>query len=157
MAKIISCGIVPLRKKNGKVEMLLGLPSECAFRANSGNVFQGMGFLKGHVEDGETNLETAKREFSEESGELEVELFDENICFNQNNPKKNIYIWPAKLLPTLDNEYKITEDGTVLEHDSENMMIKFYPVDDLPAVFRNQQKILAELLEFVKENEHKLL
>jgi len=157
MGKVISCGIVPLRKKNGKVEMLLGLPTECAFRADNENVFQGMGFLKGQVENEESYLETALREFNEESGHLDIELFGNDVCFNQNNAKKNIFIWPAKLLPTIDNAYKITDDGVVMEHDSENTMIKFYPIDALPAIFRNQQKIVDELIEFIKVNEHKIL
>ncbi len=154
--KVVSCGIVPIRKKNGKVEILLGLPTECAYRSDNDNVFQGMGFLKGQVEGDESHLETALREFDEESGRLNIELFGEDVFFNQNNPKKNIFIWPAKLLSTIDNAYNITEDGIVLEHDAENTMIKFYPIDNLPAIFRNQQKIVDELQEFIKENEHKL-
>jgi ADP-ribose pyrophosphatase YjhB (NUDIX family) len=157
MTKIVSCGIAPIRKNGDKFEILLCLPSECVFHSHIGNTFQGMGFLKGQVEENETNLEAAIREFGEESGNLDIELFDDGHFFMQNNPKKKIFIWPAKVLPTVSNHNKITENGTVLDHDEENTLIKFYPIDDLPAVFRNQQKILEELLEFIDANKDKII
>lgn len=157
MSKIISCGIAPIRKNGSDFEILLCLPSECAFRAQDSNIFQGMGFLKGQVENNETKLEAAKREFGEESGNLNVELFNEDKFFVQNNPKKKIFIWPAKVLPTVANHNKITENGTVLDHDDENTLIKFYSINELPPVFRNQQKILYELLEFIEINQDKII
>ena len=116
-----------------------------------------MGFLKGQMEPNETKLEAAKREFSEESGGLDVELLDENIFFIQNNPKKKIFIWPAIVSITEKNKNKINEKGEVPEHDKENVLIKFYSIYDLPPVFRNQQKILNDLLEFIEENKDKLI
>ena len=157
MSKIVSCGIAPIRKNGDKFEILLCLPSECVFRSHIGNTFQGMGFLKGQVEDNETNLEAALREFGEESGNLDIELFDNEQYFVQNNPKKKIFIWPAKVLPTMFNHSKITDNGTVLDHDEENTLIKFYPIDELPEVFRNQQKILEELLDFIEQNKDKII
>lgn len=144
MGKIISCGIVPIRKNGDDVEILLCKP------INGG--FYGMGFLKGQVENNETNLEAAIREFDEESGGLDVEIFDDEKFFIQNNPKKKIFIWPAKVSHTDKNVNKINSDGVVPEHDHENEMIKFYNIQDLPMVFRNQQKILEEILEFIENN-----
>ena len=141
MVKIISCGIAPLRKNGEEIEILLCKP------INDG--FYGMGFLKGQVEPDETELEAAKREFAEESGDLDVELFSEDEFFTQNNPKKKIYIWPAKVSHTPKNESKIETDGVVPEHDEENELIKFYPISDLPQVFRNQQQILDDILNYV--------
>jgi ADP-ribose pyrophosphatase YjhB (NUDIX family) len=116
-----------------------------------------MGFLKGQIEGGETALEAAVREFAEESGNLDIELFDPEKYFIQNNPRKKIYIWPAKVLPTVRNHNKITENGIVMDHDEENALIKFYPINDLPEVFRNQQKILEEMLEFIEANKDKII
>ncbi len=155
--KLVSCGVLPVRKNGDNYEILLCLPSECAFRSTNPNVFQGMGFLKGQMEGEETELDAAIREFAEESGNLDIELFDTEKFFVQNNPRKKIYIWPAKVLPTVRNHNKITENGTVLDHDGENALIKFYPINDLPEVFRNQQKILEEMLEFIEANKDKII
>jgi len=149
MAKVTSCGIVPIRKNGDKIEILLGQPS------NGG--FYGMGFLKGQVEKGETHLEAAFREFAEESGDLDVELFNENISFMQDNPKKKIFIWPAKVPHSDINMAKITEDGIVPEHDHENELIKFFDIEDLPMVFKNQQEILKELLVFIDNHKNELI
>jgi ADP-ribose pyrophosphatase YjhB (NUDIX family) len=149
MAKIVSCGIAPLRKNGDEIEILLCKP------INGG--FYGMGFLKGQVEPDETELEAAKREFDEESGGLDVELFSEEDYFTQNNPKKKIHIWPAKVPQTPKNENKIEADGTVPEHDEENELIKFYPLSDLPHVFRNQQQILDEILSFVEIHKDEII
>lgn len=151
MPKIISCGIAPIRKNGNDIEILLCMPIEEKCYTPD-NVFFGYGFLKGQVEDHETNLAAAMREFSEESGDLQVELYDEDTYFIQNNPKKKIYIWPARVLPTEFNNGKICEDGIVHNHDEENALIKFYPINNLPPVFRNQQKILEELLDFIETN-----
>jgi ADP-ribose pyrophosphatase YjhB (NUDIX family) len=144
MGKPVSCGIAPIRKNGDDVEILLCKPIYTDF--------YGMGFLKGQVEENETNIEAAKREFNEESGGLDVELIDEDTYFVQNNPKKKIYIWPAKVSLTKNNVHKITSMGIIPEHDDENVLIKFYPINDLPDVFRNQQQILDDLLQFIEKN-----
>lgn len=154
MSKIVSCGIAPIRKKGSEIEILLCVPKGMGSARSS---FYGTGFLKGQVEEDETNLEAARREFCEESGDLEVELYDEGMYFTQNNPKKKIHIWPAKMKPTQVNSDKVSRDGIVHYHDEENELIKFYSIRNLPPVFKNQQKILGELLEFIEENKETLL
>lgn len=149
MPKIISCGIAPIRKNGDEFEILLCKP------VNAG--FYGMGFLKGQIEKDETRLQAARREFSEESGGLDVELFNEDTFFVQNNPKKKIFIWPAKVPMTELNEAKITGEGEVPEHDAENVLIKFFPISDLPVIFRNQQQILDELLVFIDNNKEEII
>lgn len=149
MGKIVSCGIAPIRKNGDDIEILLCKPT------NGG--FYGMGFLKGQVEPDETDLEAAFREFKEESGGLEIELFSEDNFFTQNNPKKKIHIWPAKVKQSSINDLKIENDGTVTEHDNENELIKFYPINDLPHIFRNQQKILDDLLIFVNSHKNEIV
>lgn len=142
MPKIISCGIVPIRKNNEDIEILLCKPT------NSG--LYGMGFLKGQIEENESLLDAAKREFCEESGGLEVSIINETLYFIQNNPKKKIYIWPATVQQSKVNDIKINSFGEVPEHDHENELIKFYPINNLPIMFKNQQQILDELLSFIK-------
>jgi len=155
MPKVISCGIAPIRKNGNDIEILLCVPIEERYFSPN-DAFYGLGFLKGQVEDHETNLEAAKREFGEESGNLEIELYDEETYFTQNNPKKKIHIWPAKVLQTKFNEEKICEEGIVHDHDEENALIKFYSISDLPPIFRNQQKILDELLEFIENHKENI-
>lgn len=56
-----SCGAVLWRINNGKREYLLILNKK-------GNAYGHWGFPKGHVEEGETEEETARREILEETG-----------------------------------------------------------------------------------------
>jgi ADP-ribose pyrophosphatase YjhB (NUDIX family) len=156
MTKVVSCGIVPIRKNGDDIEILLCVPIEGSYAPSNGS-FYGMGFLKGQVENDESNLETAKREFAEESGDLQIELFGDETYFTQNNPKKKIYIWPAVVLPTEFNYSKIGDNGVVHDHDDENALIKFYPITNLPPIFRNQQQILEDLLEFIDENKESII
>jgi ADP-ribose pyrophosphatase YjhB (NUDIX family) len=144
--QVISCGIVPIRRFNGKFQILLGQPIESGF--------YGLGFLKGQVEENETNFEAAIREFAEESGNLDVEVFSEDIVFIQDNPRKKIFIWPAKILETKNNINKINDFGVITEHDAENEFVQFFNIDELPMVFRNQQDILDELLVFIENNKN---
>ena len=62
MTKEKSCGGIIYKQENEVYQFLL-------IKTMSGN----WGFPKGHVEDGETEVETAKREIKEETG-LDVEL-----------------------------------------------------------------------------------
>lgn len=142
--QVTSCGIVPIRKHEGKIQILLGQPIESGF--------YGLGFLKGQVEENETELEAAKREFAEESGNLDVEVFDEDIVFMQDNPRKKIFIWPAKVLHTENNTKKVDDYGVVTEHDAENEFVQFFDIEEMPMVFRNQQDIVDELLIFIENN-----
>ena len=142
--QVTSCGIVPIRIHEGRVQILLGQPIESGF--------YGLGFLKGQVEDDETAFHAAKREFAEESGNLDVEVFDEDIVFMQDNPRKKIFIWPAKVLHTENNAKKVDDYGVIKEHDAENEFVQFFDIDELPMVFRNQQDIVAELLFFIENN-----
>jgi len=142
--KVISCGIAPIRKNGDKIEILLGQPIDGGF--------YGLGFLKGQVESHENEIEAARREFAEESGNLDVELFGASIYFTQDNPKKLIHIWPAKVPATDNNINKINIDGVIPEHDHENDYIQFFDIEDLPMVFRNQQEILSDLLDFINKN-----
>ena len=68
-----SAGILPCRKKDGKIEVYLG---------HLGGVFwknkkRSWGIIKGEVREGESDEEAAKREFFEETGKrVEADLID---------------------------------------------------------------------------------
>lgn len=58
-----SCGIIPIHRKSGEVYFLL-----------IKHLIGHWGFPKGHVEEGETEEQTALREFTEEVGIKECEI-----------------------------------------------------------------------------------
>jgi ADP-ribose pyrophosphatase YjhB (NUDIX family) len=147
--QVTSCGIAPIRIHDGKIQILLGQPVDSGF--------YGLGFLKGQVEENETTFHAAKREFAEESGNLDVEVFDEDIVFMQDNPRKKIFIWPAKVLHTENNTKKVDDFGVVTEHDAENEFVQFFDIEEMPMVFRNQQDIVDELLIFIENNKEKII
>lgn len=75
-----SCGAIVYRKSHGNIEILL------IKHVNSGH----WSFPKGHVEAGETEMETAKREILEETG-IDVILdptFRETVTYS---PKKDAH------------------------------------------------------------------
>jgi len=85
-----SFGIIPFTKEGGEYRFLL-------IHQNSGH----WSFPKGHPEDGETETETAKREFTEETGLNNVELI-EDMQFKMRyfNKKKGKYVFKTvKLFP----------------------------------------------------------
>ncbi len=147
--QVTSCGIVPIRKHNGTIQILLGQPIESGF--------YGLGFLKGQVEENETAFDAAKREFAEESGNLDVEIFDEDIVFMQDNPRKKIFIWPAKVPSTDNNKNKVDSYGVITEHDAENEFVQFFDIEELPMIFRNQQDIVDELIIFIENNKDAII
>ena len=79
MTKEKSCGGIIYKQENEVYQFLL-------IKTMSGN----WGFPKGHVEDGETEVETAKREIKEETG-LDVE-FDINFReIDSYYPKEDVF------------------------------------------------------------------
>ncbi|MDA2938342.1 NUDIX domain-containing protein [Acidobacteria bacterium AH-259-A15] len=73
-----SCGAIIFRKENGVLKFLL-------VKEKSGGHW---GFPKGHIDEGETEQETAAREIYEETG-LKVKFLDGFRSTVQYSPKKN--------------------------------------------------------------------
>ena len=73
------------------------------------------GFPKGHVEAGETNLETARRELAEETGVVDAELVRELGTYQRmsrkNKELKNIhmFLFRSSVMDFKPTERKITE------------------------------------------------
>lgn len=89
MAYEKSCGAIVYRKFHGNTEILL------IKHVNSGH----WSFPKGHIEPGETETDTAKREISEETG-IEVildESFRETVSYSpRKDTKKDVVYFLAK-------------------------------------------------------------
>jgi predicted NUDIX family NTP pyrophosphohydrolase len=147
--KEISCGVAIVRWKpniRGHVpEILLAHPS------GDYNINKGYGFPKGHMEEGESEIETAEREGAEETGNLNFKILPQHR-FIQINSRKNVIIFIAKLT---DNA-NLDDEGKVIKHDWENDTIKFFPIfyteegkvdmTRLPKIMGNQSKIMEEIL-----------
>jgi len=68
-----SAGILPCRKKDGKIEVFLGHLGGIFWK----NKKRSWGIIKGEVREGESDEEAAKREFFEETGKrVEGDLVD---------------------------------------------------------------------------------
>lgn len=68
-----SAGILPCRKKDGKIEVFLGHLGGIFWK----NKKRSWGIIKGEVKEGESDEEAAKREFFEETGKrVEAGLID---------------------------------------------------------------------------------
>jgi 8-oxo-dGTP pyrophosphatase MutT (NUDIX family) len=77
-----SCGVIPYRYRNGETEFLL-------IQHKAGH----WSFPKGHPESGETELQTARREFEEETGIQSVTIdkdrpFEESYLFTKRSGKR---------------------------------------------------------------------
>lgn len=82
MMKDFSCGVIPYRIVDGKREFLL-------IQHKAGH----WAFPKGHPDEGETEIETARREFAEETGIQAVEIdedqpFEEMYTFTKRSGKQ---------------------------------------------------------------------
>ena len=76
-----SCGVIPYRYRNGETEFLL-------IQHKAGH----WSFPKGHPESGESELQTARREFEEETGIQSVTIdkdrpFEESYLFTKRSGK----------------------------------------------------------------------
>lgn len=113
-----SCGIIPFREKNGKLEFFVSHPS------GAKNYWA---FCKGHAEDDETWVETALREFKEETGlpmtDCDTETFIP-LGSVQQNPRKNVVAFGVHY-PDIDPKLcfsNMCEDGVTPENDDYRWM-----------------------------------
>ncbi len=102
-----SCGAVVYKTNAGKTDYLIILNRK-------GNVKGHWGFPKGHVEDNETEVETAKREIFEEVG-IKLEIDDKFKYVKNYMPKPNVekeavyFVAEAKNVNTVLQESEIAD------------------------------------------------
>jgi len=114
-----SCGAIIFRYIKGEVEFLL-------VKQKSMN----WGFAKGHVEKGETEIETALREVKEETN-LDVDIlpyFKEQVYFFMRKTKKQVIFFLAKVKPDSANmKLQETEilDATWATYQESKQLLKF--------------------------------
>lgn len=128
-----SCGAVVYKKENGKINYLL-------IKNRSRNI----GFPKGHVEEGENELDTAAREIFEETN-VRVKI-DENfrISYNYNINffiKKQAVYYIAEVI---DGEIKIPEEEILSYH-----LVPFKEAQNLLS-YPNEKKILRNANQYIK-------
>jgi len=108
------------------------------------------GTLKGLKEKDETAFECAQREFFEESSiSVEIGLFEE--YFEQINLEKDVGVWivNAKNIESLSDyftEYKLKSNNLSWE----NSKVKFFSLDELPALKKKQVTLINEIKDFLK-------
>jgi len=146
MLKEKSCGAVIFRINNGLIEFLL--------------VYSGRnshwGFAKGHVEDGETEIETAKREILEETGISRLEFIDgfykEDIyrsvgarkdTVGKAVEKHSVYFLAKALSPLENKQFKACDEIYEIKWFKLGEALKMLP-------FENQKEILRSASEYIK-------
>lgn len=131
-----SCGALVYRRKQEQYELLL-------IKHRGGGHWS---FPKGHVESGETELETALREISEETG-LAVHLHDGfrqsvEYCPKPHVRKEVIYFlgYPAA-------------DDTVCRQEEEVSEYQWCPLEQADdfVTFKNDKKLIAEARRFLRQ------
>lgn len=141
MNKEKSCGAVVFRKIEGKNQVLL------IKHVNGGH----WAFPKGHVENNETEEETALREILEETG-LAVKLYTEHRKVVTYSPKQNI---------VKDVVYfvAVADDTEAVAQECEIKRIKWFNIDDAVEhiSYENDKKIYLSAVEYYLNNIEKFL
>ncbi|MEA3513540.1 MAG: NUDIX domain-containing protein [Campylobacterota bacterium] len=109
------------------------------------------GFLKGGEEEGETKIQTALREFEEESNIKVSPVYLEKY-FEQINTEKDIGIYLVNY-DKINNIEKYFIDDKLLSSNLswENSSVKFFDIKSLPLIKKKQQKIMLEIVQYFKK------
>ncbi len=132
-----SCGAIVYKKENNKLEFLL------VYQSN-GNY----GFPKGHMEDGETELETTVREIKEETN-LDVDV-DENFrCETSYLMEAKNVIKEVVYFVAIPNTFDLkNQEGEINE-------CNWYNYDEVKSKlkFENVKEIFSKAYNYIKEKE----
>jgi len=109
------------------------------------------GCLKGVKLKGETAFECAKREFLEESSiDVDIALFED--YFEQINLEKDVGVWLVNAANIEDLDRKFIDYKLLSNFLSwENSKVKFFSIDELPAIKKKQTKLITEITKFLKK------
>lgn len=137
MLRIKSCGFVAFTSVGGKCLYLI-------IKSHNGDV----GFPKGHVELGESEIETAVRELREETG-VEVELFD--------GFRRSVeYKLPRTKDAIKETVYflgRCTNPEALARQENEVAEVEFMPYDKALELltFEETKRVLTEAQSFILE------
>ena len=151
MPKEKSAGAIIYRMENGMPYYLL-----LHYTPSSEGKKGQWGFAKGHVEEGETEIETAKREIAEETGIEELKIIPEFKKLEKYFFKKNYGLegeakekapWVFKLVVFFLAETKTKE----IKISDEHMGFLWLPFGEAvkKTTFKNSKKLLEEANNFV--------
>ena len=108
-------------------------------------------FPKGHIENGETELETAAREIKEETGVTAYidERFREVVTYS---PKRDV-------IKDVVYFFATTDDYETKNQESEVSDIKWVDLNDALAhiTYKNDKEILKKSINFYKEHKEEML
>ena len=135
-------GICLYKKEQSITKILLGK----AFGKNK------WGFLKGGQDGGETPVETAQREFYEESGIFIETKYFENFYLQHNELKDiGIFLVNGKNLPHLERYFK--EDELKVQYQTcENEDVVFFDIKKLPPIKSKQKFIIKKVISLLNSN-----
>lgn len=134
MAKEVSCGILVIRSNNKKRELLL-------IRSRKGGHWS---YPKGHMEPGETQMETARREVWEETGlnvePLPHEVHSTEYVLPNGNTKEVVYFM---------GKYA---GGEAHHQEAELTELGWFSLEDAMEIvtYESDRKILAAFMESLK-------
>lgn len=109
------------------------------------------GFLKGAQEKGESDFQTAIREFREESSiNIEKKYFEK--YFEQKNEQKDIGIF----LVNYNNIHGIDKyfNNNILQTKNlswENSDAKFFNINNLPKIKKKQNKLIQDVIKYLQK------
>ncbi len=142
MKKIKAYGICVYKiSKNNNIKVLLCKSSISKTK---------WGILKGAKEVWETNIQTAQREFLEESSiQVDSKLFEQ--YFEQLNPEKDIGIFLVNGTNIKNLDLYFHNDTLYSKYLSwENSKVKFFDISQLPIIKKKQSKLIIEIISFLK-------
>ena len=139
MNKDFSFGLVPMYKDGDKIEFLL-----------TQHILGHWAFPKGHSEGNESPLESAQREFEEETGIIAYQV-DENVTFSEEYyPKIDSQIWHKTVVyyPVWVSDKKVQiQEEEVIDYgwfEYKEAMEKI--------TFAGSKKVLREVKKYLKED-----
>lgn len=136
--KHTSCGVVPFFKENNQIKFLL-----------IAHLDGHWGFPKGRKEEGEKEIETAKREFIEETGITNFTIFSEKTFTEKYSFKKN------NILENKEVTYFISEvfDNRVKMQKEEISQYAWLSYDNSIKILKNEGtiKLLQNVFDYLKK------
>jgi 8-oxo-dGTP pyrophosphatase MutT (NUDIX family) len=129
--KAVSCGGLPVRRRGGRIEILL--IKQFAHKDS-------WGIPKGHMHEGETHEQTALREIREEAG-IEVRLLQRlpDVGTTFHDEDKTVISWLAE---PVGSDKPCHDDP-----DSEVADARWFGIDVLPVVHVYQRPLIAAAVD----------